>query len=63
VTSFGGPETWEQIRGLRTGLRVLFIGGYADERYLARLPPDAEIVGKPFQTDELLSRIRKKLDE
>jgi PAS domain S-box-containing protein len=63
MPELGGPETWEQIRELRAGLRVLFMSGYADERYLARLPPGTEILDKPFRTEELLSRIRKKLDE
>jgi CheY-like chemotaxis protein len=58
-----GPETWEQLRNLRRGLRVLFISGYAEDRCLARLPPGAEVVGKPFRTEELLRRIRKKLDD
>jgi hypothetical protein len=42
---------------------VLFTSGYADERYLSRLPSDAEVLVKPFQTEYLLTRIRKKLDE
>jgi two-component system cell cycle sensor histidine kinase/response regulator CckA len=63
MPELGGPETWEQMRTLRRGLRVVFTSGYADDRYLSRLPPDAEIVAKPFRTEELLTRIRKKLDE
>jgi PAS domain S-box-containing protein len=63
MPGLGGPETWEQMRSLRDGLRVLFTSGYADERFLARLPQDAEVHGKPYRTEELLSRIRKKLDE
>ena len=63
MPELGGPETWERIRELRADLRVLFMSGYADERYLARLPPDTEIIDKPFRTEELLSRIRRKLDE
>ncbi|HEX6276394.1 MAG TPA: PAS domain-containing protein [Polyangiaceae bacterium] len=63
MPELGGPETWEQMRKLRDGLRVLFTSGYADERFLARLPEDAEVLGKPYRTEELLSRIRKTLDE
>ena len=63
MPGLGGPETWEQIRGLRRGLRVLFTSGYAEAPQLARLPPGAEVVGKPFRTEELLHRIRRKLDE
>jgi PAS domain S-box-containing protein len=59
----GGPETWEQMRGLRPRLRVLFTSGYADDRYRKLLPPDAEVLAKPFRTEDLLRRIRKKLDE
>jgi two-component system cell cycle sensor histidine kinase/response regulator CckA len=63
MPELGGPETWEQMRSLRGGLRVLFTSGYADDRYLSRLPPGAEVVAKPFRTEELLTRIRRKLDE
>jgi PAS domain S-box-containing protein len=58
-----GPETWERLRSLSPGLRVLFISGYADGRCSARLPPDAEVLGKPFRIEDLLTRLRKKLDE
>jgi two-component system, cell cycle sensor histidine kinase and response regulator CckA len=63
MPELGGPETWEQMRGMGRDLRVLFMSGYADDRFLARLPPDAEVIGKPFRTEELLSRIRRKLDD
>jgi PAS domain S-box-containing protein len=63
MPGLGGPETWERIRGMRPGLRVMFTSGYADDRFLRRLPPDAEIVEKPFRTEQLLRRIRKMLDK
>ena len=40
MPGLGGPETWEQMRGLRSGLRVLFTSGYADDRYLAAPAPE-----------------------
>jgi CheY-like chemotaxis protein len=58
----GGPETWESIRGLRDGLRVLFMSGYADDRYRGQLPKDAELIEKPFRREELLRRVRRILD-
>jgi PAS domain S-box-containing protein len=58
----GGPETWEQLRALRPGLRVLFTSGYADQRYRKRLPPDADVLEKPFRVEALLTRVRKILD-
>lgn len=63
MPELGGPETWERIRTMRQGLRVLFTSGYADDRSLKRLPPDAEVVEKPFRAHELLTRVRRKLDE
>ncbi|HWO10708.1 MAG TPA: ATP-binding protein [Polyangiaceae bacterium] len=64
MPELGGPETWEQMRGLRQGLglRVLFTSGYADQRYRKRLPPGAEVLEKPFRTEELLRRVRRALD-
>jgi PAS domain S-box-containing protein len=63
MPGLGGPAAWEQLRLLRPGLRVLFVSGYADGSHLAGLPPGAEVLGKPFRTDDLLVRLRKKLDE
>jgi DNA-binding response OmpR family regulator len=59
----GGPDAWEQMRTIRPDLRVLFTSGYADDQYVASLPANAEVIGKPFRTDQLLNRIRTKLDE
>jgi CheY-like chemotaxis protein len=63
MPGLGGPEAWEQMRGLRPGLRVLFTSGYADDRYRQRLPAGAELPEKPFRAEELLRRVRKALDE
>ena len=63
MPQLSGPEVWEQMRPLRPQLRVLFASGYADDRFRARLPPGAEVLDKPFRAEELLRRIREKLDE
>jgi PAS domain S-box-containing protein len=62
MPGLGGPETWERMQGVRAGLRVLFTSGYAGDQYREHLPPDAEVLEKPFRSEELLNRIRKKLD-
>jgi len=63
MPELGGPETWAELQRMRPGLRVLFASGYAEGRQVERMPPDAEVVQKPFRTAELLTRIRRKLDE
>jgi PAS domain S-box-containing protein len=62
MPEMGGPDAWERMRELRPDLRVIFASGYADERYRSRLPPDADVLEKPFHTEELLSRVRRRLD-
>jgi len=65
MPDLGGPETWQRMQSLPQGSavdRVIFISGYADDRYRARLPPDADILEKPFRAEDLLSLVRKKLD-
>ena len=62
MPELSGPATWDQMRVLQPSLRVLFTSGYADHGYRKRLPPDAEVLEKPFATDELLTRVRKALD-
>jgi len=62
MPELGGPETWERMRALRPDLRVLFMSGYADPRCRDRLPPDAEVLEKPFRAQELLRRISEALE-
>lgn len=63
MPDLGGTETWAQLQQLRPNLRVLFASGYADERSRERLPAGTELLEKPFRMEELLRRIRSKLDE
>jgi two-component system cell cycle sensor histidine kinase/response regulator CckA len=63
MPELGGPEAYERMRVIRPNLRVIFTSGYADDRYRERLPADAELLEKPFRTEELLRHIRRKLDE
>jgi two-component system cell cycle sensor histidine kinase/response regulator CckA len=62
MPELGGIDTWEELRRRRPELRVLFASGYADARVLSRLPAGTEILGKPFDLNELLARIRETLD-
>jgi two-component system cell cycle sensor histidine kinase/response regulator CckA len=62
MPELGGPETWSRLRGVRDGMRVLFTTGYASEQYREHLPPDAEVLEKPYRAEELLNRVRKALD-
>ncbi len=63
MPGLGGPQAWERMRELRPNLRVLFASGYADQQYREQLSPDAEVLEKPFRMDELLRRVRNKLDQ
>jgi two-component system cell cycle sensor histidine kinase/response regulator CckA len=63
MPDLGGPQAWERMRELRPNLRVLFASGYADQRYRAQLSEDADVLEKPFRMDELLRRVRSKLDQ
>jgi DNA-binding response OmpR family regulator len=47
----------EIVRERQPGVPVLFITGYA----VAALPPDADVIGKPFALDELARRIQRLL--
>lgn len=63
MPELGGPETWQLMREVQPNLRAIFTSGYADRRYLKRLPPDADVLGKPFRAEDLLRHIRKRIDE
>ena len=64
MPDLSGPELARRLREQQPALKVLFITGYADDDLLTpgTLGPDAELLRKPFTTDELLSSIDTLLE-
>ena len=60
-----GPELLRTLAGVRSGMKVLYMSGYAHEAIVHRgvLPPDDAFLQKPFAPDVLASRVREVLDE
>jgi PAS domain S-box-containing protein len=59
----GGTELARELRQLRPDVRVLFMSGYpnAREDRDARLPPDVDLVHKPFSPATLRTRVAAAL--
>ncbi len=58
-----GRELAERLRGVRPGLRVLFVSGYTDDALgTLVLPPGTAFLTKPFPPDALLREVRTLLD-
>jgi CheY-like chemotaxis protein len=55
-----GRQVADAARGLRPGLKVLFITGYAENAVLSHghLEPGMHVLTKPFAMDTLASRIK-----
>ncbi len=62
MPEMGGAAALVHLQSMKPGLPVLFTSGYAQEKYREELPPDAEVLEKPFRTNDLLRRIRDVLD-
>ncbi|WP_456432707.1 ATP-binding protein, partial [Thermosulfuriphilus sp.] len=60
MPEMGGEETWERLRKIDPGVKVVFITGYnrTDESSLG-----APIIYKPFNVEEFLQLIRARLEE
>lgn len=60
----GGSEALEEMRCIKSGLKALFISGYADEVISRRILFDGsgELLQKPVKPVELLRKIREVLD-
>ena len=58
-----GPALASELRRGQPGLPVLFISGYATPGIVASegLPPDAELLTKPFTPEQLLARVGEVL--
>ena len=65
MPKMGGVELARRVLASRPEVRVLFVSGYAPEgaeREKMLVEKRAAFLGKPFQPDELLRRVRQLLD-
>ncbi|MBI5543485.1 MAG: response regulator [Deltaproteobacteria bacterium] len=64
MPGLGGKPLAEQLRGERPGLRVLFMSGYSTEAIdqAALLADGAQFLAKPFEPEQLVTRVRRLLD-
>jgi two-component system C4-dicarboxylate transport response regulator DctD len=56
-----GPELIERLRALHANLPIVAISGHVEAGDSAGLPPDVEIIQKPFPAETLLEEIRNAL--
>jgi len=61
MPKLGGLEAWERIRELSPSATVLFTSGYGDAEAASGIS-QAQRIDKPYQSDELLRRIRAAID-
>ena len=63
MPGMGGPQLAGQLAGLRPGLPVVFVSGYADTAIGGGvMDSSAHFVAKPFSAEELLETVRAALD-
>ncbi len=53
-----GPALVRELRGLRPGIKVIYISGYSQQT----IPSGEVLIGKPFELGELASKLRQALD-
>jgi PAS domain S-box-containing protein len=58
-----GQETFDVLRRIKPGIRVLFSSGYSNEQLGAPGSPDVGFVPKPYRAHELGAAIRALLDK
>jgi CheY-like chemotaxis protein len=63
MPGLGGRALADRLLGVRPGLRVLFITGYAAEAVerQGRLPAGHGLLEKPFTADQLAHKVREAL--
>lgn len=63
MPDLNGPEVAHRLRSLRPALKVLFMSGYTGNVLIEQggLPPGADIVSKPFTSQDLAQRVRQVL--
>ena len=59
MPGLSGLQTWEQLRALYPGVRVLFSSGYGEEE---KLPPGADFLPKPYSLETLSQKVAAALN-
>ena len=64
MPGMAGTKLAERARALRTGLRVLYISGYADRSLVKKALADkgSQFLQKPFSPAQLAQKVRQILD-
>jgi signal transduction histidine kinase/CheY-like chemotaxis protein len=64
MPGMNGPQLAVELAARGHGFPTVFVSGYGDDELATRgIAPDAAaVVGKPFQGDQLLNRVREVLD-
>ena len=65
MPKMNGKEILEEIRKLKTGIKVIFISGYTADIIQKKgiAEEGAEYITKPFNKNDLLQKIRDVLDK
>jgi len=59
----GGKELSEKIKEIYPDIAILFASGYLDESIHKDILSNGEFINKPYNFDEIFSRIRRLLDK
>ncbi|OGN83240.1 MAG: hypothetical protein A2X23_02750 [Chloroflexi bacterium GWC2_73_18] len=64
MPGMSGPELVGRLAGVRTGLRVLYLSGYAEDAvvHYGALDPGIAFLQKPFAPETLAGKVREVLD-
>ena len=64
MPGMNGSELARRLRGMRSGVRVVFMSGYSTEAIASHgaLSPGSTFLQKPFTIGELTTRLRAALD-
>ena len=59
-----GPQLVDAARAIHAESAVLFASGYSADSFARRveLPPDVDLIEKPYAPEQLLRRVRAAID-
>ena len=65
MPKMNGKEAWKEIKSLSTGVKAIFVSGYAEDIFTKDGIPDREasFIQKPFPPLVLAKRVREVLDK
>lgn len=58
-----GKDVYDEIKKIKPDIKILFMSGHSEDKRKGLLEEGFDFISKPFQTHELLRKVREVIEK